>query len=464
MSDGIEKKKNAINVLCMFGLQHIITEADMNCWTFETQFQLYTELPKVLVSTKFQSDICIGVGKEKEFIPLKGGLGLKAPEGCSICSNILQTYRGDVGFYKMTGGPHSIPVMPIEILSLVCNSLDASFRATLQKCALGCYETFRIARNFDNTVKEWSGFVFPSDSACPVVKVTIKPNGVFGMAYMADYQVLGLDNVREQMLLSFQLQNKIMEEGHCLLQKHSSPSPFSYVLKLSEEEVTECGKYFYTSIFGYQNPVEFKCYQIPSAFAYVFCLIANKKIFYLKCFINPADSDSLDNVEGTLLDIGSTITSFPPFCLSEKKKIVLIDKYKFYYFKALPPPLNVYEAKKCLKQFVQAVTKSLTVLHKNYFHAHTDVRLENICFQCSHGKPPIAIFIDLDRCCWGSHKVNEKWFKKTNDSTALYKRGFTNIQIDWRQLGCTVYWILKATSLTAQNVKSIHDLEVDGEF
>ena len=33
---------------------------------------------------------------------------------------------------------------------------DGSFRATLQKCAFGCYETFRFARNFDSTVKEWT--------------------------------------------------------------------------------------------------------------------------------------------------------------------------------------------------------------------------------------------------------------------------------------------------------------------
>lgn len=263
-------KKNAINALCMFGLQHIITEADVNCWTYETEFHLCKMLPTVLVSKKFRFDNCIGVSEEKEFISVKD-IKSNAPRGCSTCSNILQNYQSDVGFYKMTGGPHSIPVLPYEILSSV-GSLDASFGATLQKCALGCYETFRIARNFDNTVKEWSGFVLPSNLPCPVVKVTVKPDGLYGVAYTADYQVLGLDKVREEMKSSFKLQKVIMDKGHHLLQQHSSPSPFSYVLRLSEEEVAECGRYFCSTIF-HQIPDEFKCYQITSAFAYVFCLI-----------------------------------------------------------------------------------------------------------------------------------------------------------------------------------------------
>lgn len=65
-----------------------------------------------------------------------------------------------------------------------------------------------------------------------------------------------------------------------------------------------------------------------------------------------------------------------PFCPPETIEINLIGKYKFHFHKAFPRPLNVLEAKKCLKQFVCCVSESLIVLHDQYFKAHTDVRLE----------------------------------------------------------------------------------------
>ena len=102
------------------------------------------------------------------------------------------------------------------------------------------------------------------------------------------------------------------------------------------------------------------------------------------------------------------VTISAPFCLSAEKKIC-IDKHMFHWFNALPPPLDVFEAGKCLKQFVQAVSNSLIVLNDQYEIAHTDVRLENICFQCySTGSSAVAIFIDLDRMGQASATVNKQ--------------------------------------------------------
>eukprot|EP00731_Ephydatia_muelleri_P023464 Em0015g1047a len=203
----------------------------------------------------------------------------------------------------MMGGAHSIPVLSNEILGQVTSTDCGSFRATLQKCALGCYETFRVARNIDCAVKEWSGFVFPSQTkSCPVMKVTVKPDDGFGMAYKAHYQIIELDDVGKEIQKTYESQKEIMNNAAWFV---SSSCPFSYVLRLSEEEVTECGKQF-SSVLGYG--------------------------------------------------------------------------------------------------------------------------------------------------------VSDDWFNSKNPS-ALYKQGLTNAQIDWRQLGCTVYWILKSTS-AGNKVESIHDLKV----
>ena len=452
-----ELGSNAVNALCMFGLQHIITEADMNCWTYETEFKLYHKLPTVLVSTKFRSDNCICVSKTNVSVT-----ATNASEDCLTCSKILQKQKGES--YEMSGELPSVPVLSYEIISSVSSTPQASFGASLRKCALGCYETFRIARNFDDTVKEWSGFLFPSQRIpCPVVKVTVKPDGPYGVAYKANYEVLVLDDVGKEMKSSYNSQKLIMERVDSSLQS-SSLSQFSYVLRLSREEVTECGRYFCSVIFPKNLQPTFQCFQITSAFAYVFWLSAEEKTFYLKCFTNPAHRHNLDNVERALRNAifkKERTISYVPFCLSEEDyNIVLMGKYKFHCFKALLRPLDENEAKQCLKQFVNFVTKALNVLHHNYSYAHTDVRLENICFRYRRDNQPAAIFIDLDRCCNAHYVVSDEWLT----TSVLYKSGFTNKQIDWRQLGCTVYWILKATSSTVQTLLSIHELEVDGEF
>ncbi|KAL5478035.1 hypothetical protein EMCRGX_G024910 [Ephydatia muelleri] len=298
----------------------------------------------------------------------------------------------------MMGGAHSIPVLSNEILGQVTSTDCGSFRATLQKCALGCYETFRVARNIDCAVKEWSGFVFPSQTkSCPVMKVTVKPDDGFGMAYKAHYQIIELDDVGKEIQKTYESQKEIMNNAAC------------------------------------------------------------KKAFYLKHLISSDERRALTNVEAELRERATDASAALPVCLSEN--IVSLGKYRFHCFQALTDPLKASEARECLQEFVQLVSKSRMVLHNNYFMAHIDVRLENICFVRSHTeKQNTAIFIDLDRCCNAGYGVSDDWFNSKNPS-ALYKQGLTNAQIDWRQLGCTVYWILKSTS-AGNKVESIHDLKV----
>ena len=190
-------------------------------------------------------------------------------------------------------------------------------------------------------------------------------------------------------------------------------------------------------------------------------LTDSKKAFYLKHLISSDERRALTNVEAELRERATDASAALPVCLSEN--IVSLGKYRFHCFQALTDPLKASEARECLQEFVQLVSKSRMVLHNNYFMAHIDVRLENICFVRSHTeKQNTAIFIDLDRCCNAGYGVSDDWFNSKNPS-ALYKQGLTNAQIDWRQLGCTVYWILKSTS-AGNKVESIHDLKVTGEF
>ena len=453
---------NEVNAYCMFGLQHI-TGIELDCWTYETEFDLHKMLPQVCVKTcvktRFRADNCIGIplSQNQAFISVQNVFISDAPKNCSICSKILHATSDTVGFYKMMGGAHSIPVLSNEIFSKVTSTDSGSFRATLQKCALGCYETFRVARNFDRAVKEWSGFVFPSQTkSCPVTKVTVKPDDDFGIAYKADYKIIELDDVGKEIQTTYESQKEIMNKAACFFSQNSS---FNYVLRLSEEEVTECGKQFCMDLG--QN--QFICLQTASAFAYVFFLYLtdSKKALYLKHLISSDQRRALTNVEEDFRNKADRCSFALPVCLSEN--IVSLGKYSFHCYQALPDPLKASEARQCLQEFVKLVSESLMVLHNNYFMAHIDVRLENICFVNSHTeKQSTAIFIDLDRCCNADFIVSDVWFNSKTPS-ALYKQGLKNAQIDWRQLGCTVYWILKSTS-TGNKVKSIHDLKVTGEF
>ena len=100
-------------------------------------------------------------------------------------------------------------------------------------------------------------------------------------------------------------------------------------------------------------------------------------------------------------------------------------------------PLSREEALSCLYSLVENVAAELEGLHRTDNVAHLDVRLENICFRRSTGG---VVFIDFDRF----QKANALANFHTIYDSVMYDSGrdWTCEQLDWKQLGLMIAWII----------------------
>ena len=53
----------------------------------------------------------------------------------------------------------------------------------------------------------------------------------------------------------------------------------------------------------------------------------------------------------------------------------------FFCFPKLIRPMSREDARRCLGSFYKSVHQAIDLLHKIAFRAHSDIRLENICFR-----------------------------------------------------------------------------------
>ena len=112
------------------------------------------------------------------------------------------------------------------------------------------------------------------------------------------------------------------------------------------------------------------------------------------------------------------------------------------YSRAKFGPLNEFEAKKCLRNFVIGAKSALDELHLIGL-MHNDVRLPNFCFNASFE----VILIDLDRV-WPIEQEHPMFYGEENKGrSCMYlvdSSNRTGIQTDdFIQLGWLVAWVLE---------------------
>ena len=102
-------------------------------------------------------------------------------------------------------------------------------------------------------------------------------------------------------------------------------------------------------------------------------------------------------------------------------------------------PLTRKEASDCLYSLVEKVGDELCNLHTKGV-AHLDVRLDNICFTSSNE----VVLIDFDRCSNSTRHaagVDVLYVKSEMYTSTNYIR-WTCKQLDWKQFGLLILWVL----------------------
>ena len=268
---------------------------------------------------------------------------------------------------------------------------SSSFDNTIRKCILGVIDQLRLYRTFSENTAECSGFVFPKLTVLQcVVKVTVTwEKNVFS------YSLTCIEEPQE-------VRKAVVEE----LQKAKTraPSPnlpqrTEYLVQLSEEDL---------HMFGGSTAVQ----------------VASKRSILVKCdrhyFKMPAY-----NSEATTL--GRVSTQQIPHSIRIEPSF--ISESLLWKYEGLPhDPLTPVEALSCLRELVLQLVDAINGIHGAGW-AHQDIRLENICF--NHESQPI--FIDLDRCKYGSLRFD--------GMGCMFNCNFTSFQQDWLQLGLLICWI-----------------------
>ena len=147
-----------------------------------------------------------------------------------------------------------------------------------------------------------------------------------------------------------------------------------------------------------------------------------------------------------------------------------------YTYQFLPySPLDVTNAKKCLRSLVQGIKTALDELHALQL-SHNDIRLPNICFNRSFE----VVFIDFDRC----HEIEklQPMFLSSGPKSCMYnimevsQQLTRGSQTDYFQLGWLVAWIMDNSGgyyhdrkwssqvKSIQNNRFIAGLVIEGQY
>ena len=110
---------------------------------------------------------------------------------------------------------------------------------------------------------------------------------------------------------------------------------------------------------------------------------------------------------------------------------------RLFKSRALVKPLSMFEAKRCLKDFLRLVQIALNSLHSNGY-AHLDIRMPNVCFTLDGTtEKHIAVLIDLDRAQEANLDVTGYYKDTKSDCVAE--------ELDWIQLGIMAKTVMNNT-------------------
>ena len=280
-----------------------------------------------------------------------------------------QPMKPGVSVVHKTSDKVKVPILLIEVHSKGNSSADQSYEDSINKVMLGLFDHMRWLRNADPSITEWSSFVFPAFNidGC-VTRVDIKwvdDCTTFDGTYCP--LPLNIRTIEESIGITYRNQlEKVTSSSFKIPQK------VRYALPLNQETIA--------SQFGEGS------IQMPSANAVV-VLSSNKKFVY-KFIINPVVRDNLtSHVIPNLLDSNDYSSLCPQrFLLPEPPYFARpFLEQTFFKYRCLKLPLGKRDVTRCLAEYFESVSSALRQLHE-FGMAHLDVRLENICFDCSDEK------------------------------------------------------------------------------
>ena len=305
--------------------------------------------------------------------------------------------RPDVALLK-----DGLPLVLVEVQS-------SPFRDSLCKTAVDLIDQLRLLRNYDRRINHCTGFTFPDfKSRVCVAKVLAKwKSFCFNISYTP---LTSWGQVKTE------VGQAIQESLEVCTGIDTAALCDTFFIPLSSEDlqaVGECVNRVYTD--------ERILHQVYSRQS----IVLEGEQYFWKYNPNVDEERKLHD----LRDYNSSHI-LPIYRIK-------VRKLGFFGIEKQSKPLSREEALSCLYSLVENVAAELEGLHRTDNVAHLDVRLENICFRRSTGS---VIFIDFDRFEEADTLANFH----TVYNSVMYDSGrdWTCEQLDWKQLGLMIAWII----------------------
>ena len=288
---------------------------------------------------------------------------------------------------------------------------SGDFIMSLRKLALGLMDQLRVQRNVNDQIFSCCGFYFPAiDTQKTVVKVTL--------TWSDDAHIF--KSIAEPIPLrevSNAINTAITQEVMKTLDFQTTQNNF----------VIPMSKSYIKNHFG--DGAE----QHSSGQSVVIINMSQRKVY----------KHPLHEKEGIrLMQLKDSPTINQ--CLLPHRKLVCVSPYLVVYFvyDLLHPPILLVDTIRYIVSLTSTVIQSL---HAQGI-AHLDIRLENIRFNDNFE----AVLIDLDRSA-SLHRTDLKYLKQIYGDSVMYEiteefsASATLRNIDWRQFGIMVHYILGGT-------------------
>ena len=263
------------------------------------------------------------------------------------------------------------PIVLIEVVS-------SPHSVTVRKLCWDLVHHLIWIRNSATEITEWSGFVFPysftsskTEKSC-VSQVSCtwdEKKAIFSF----DVTPLVKSDVKARFLRTLKGQCTLMK-GIASFQSITTSIP----LASNSDCLAQLGE-------GY--------YQLPSIQSILLASDAERMV--LKFPLNIAEREKLlafsENFprllrRANVLSVDELQFLVPLHGDDDEPAFKVIGDNDFFCFPMLFPPMSRKEARRCLGDFYKSVSEAISQLHAAASRAHSDIRLENICFREIQGQ------------------------------------------------------------------------------
>ena len=343
------------------------------------------------------------------------------------CSEVLVAVDLELDKFKTDLRPFIKPVTNRPDVAVLRQGLPlvlvevelSSYRTAICKEITGVIDQLRLLRNYDSSISKCIGFVFPAfESYQCVTMVTVEWKDLsFCVRCSALTTWPDVNREVSEVITTFLTISCHINQG---------VSPLRFFVRLSEDDLRAVGSKVDDTI---------EC-QVASRQS----IVLRGASHFWKWIGNTSERDSMKD----LIIRDHRLFPYKPISVTDELFFVGVPRYK--------NPLTRKEASDCLYSLVEKIGAVLVDLHSEGV-AHLDVRLDNICFTDTDD----VVMIDFDRYKPSSSSAAFASSVYINSEMYQCKDGWTCGQLDFKQLGLVILWVLSGHNCHQESIPDLND-------